>query len=124
VSETVASWVHWLALALGVTFNIAANVFFKEAMRSGSPNLGLQAYVLGLLGCGWLWLGVLSSVALLGSYLYALRAVPLVIAYPTVTGLAMVGIALVSSTFLGTTLVMWHYLGILLVVGGVTLLSL
>lgn len=117
-----ASWIHGLALGLAIAFNILANFSFKQAVRPGLAQPALTV-ALGILGSAWFWVGIGCSVALLASYLYALRGLPLFVAYPAVTGLAMVGIAIVSTAFFGAALGFAQYLGVLCVILGIALLS-
>ena len=69
----------------------------------------------------WMCVGVLCSGALLACYLYSLKGIDLSIAYPAVTGLAMLGIAL-SGVFTGEGITTLKIGGIALVLAGISLL--
>ena len=103
-------------------FNAIANIAFKKAVtnvESSEVGTGL----LRLLSDPWTWLGLISAVLLLGSYLYALRGIELSVAYPAVTGLAMLGVALGGAIFLGESLTFQKILAICLIICGVYLLK-
>ena len=71
----------------------------------------------------WMWLGVCLSLVLLFSYLYALRGIDLSVAYPTVTGLAILGIVLAGGLFLGENMSFLKLFAMALIVAGVVLLK-
>ncbi len=84
---------YWCALLIAVCANIFANVAFKSAMRDvpGPLNLGAVAT---LFATPWMWAGLASAMLLLGCFLITIRGIDLSIAYPAITGLAMVGIVI------------------------------
>ena len=94
---------HWLALLIAVLSNATANVAFKKAITN-TPIEPDFSSLMKLATDPWMWLGVASACLLLGSYLYALKGLGLSLAYPAVTGLAMLAIALTGATFLGESI--------------------
>lgn len=111
--------IYWSALLLAVCANVFANIALKLAVLELSGPLDLRA----LLTAPWAWAGLTGCVLLLGGYLIAIRGVELSIAYPTVTGLAMVGIAIVGHVLFSEALSLQKLVGIGLVVTGVFILS-
>ena len=83
----------YVALGVAVAANFAANLALKRAMVQLEGG-GLAATLLALLGSLAFWVGIGCAMVLLGAYLYAIRTVPLGIAYAAVTAL---NIALLTS---------------------------
>lgn len=87
-----ASWIGWAALAAAVAANVGANLLLKHAVgRAGEGGGGI------LQNPPVLAAGIVLAGCLLGFYLVALRHLPVSLAYPVVTGTAMVGIAVFSA---------------------------
>ncbi len=103
-----------IALVLGnLLFNIVANVSFKYSAESYNVRGFLIWQVFGNLA------GFITVLALTG----LLRFIPLHIAYPVTTGLAVIGVEAVAGKLLGETVSTGHWLGAILIVAGVVLLS-
>jgi len=113
---------YWFALFLAIISNGIANVAFKKAVMRAPVEEGIGGF-LQLASEPWMWLGAFSACVLLGCYLYALKGIDLSIAYPVVTGLAMLGIVLTGIVFLGETISITKALGIVMVLIGVLLLK-
>ena len=113
---------YWIAMYAAVIFNVGANYMFKIGMQSTEIGLSMGALKSMILNV-WLWLGGFSAVLLLGSYLYAIKGVPLSSAYPIVTGGAMVGIALVAALSLNEVMAPGKLAGIALVIVGVGMIT-
>ncbi len=114
---------HWLALIIAVLANIVANVALKKAVARTPVDQGIGGF-LNLAAEPWMWVGVLFAGLLLGCYLYALKEIELSVAYPAVTGLAMVGIALGGMAFFGEGLSLTKVFAIAMIIAGVVLLKL
>ena len=112
----------FLPLIVATCFNIVANLGFRFAM---ARNSGEDLYSILIEGVKdpAIWFAVMASGCLLASYLYAIRTTPLSLAYPTVTGLALVGIMLLEPHFLGSTVTLQGWLGAGFIITGVYLLS-
>lgn len=119
VMPSIASW---LALLLCVVANINANLAFKRFMIAQPMDLTWPSAVAAATN-PWLWAGGVSAAIVLGSYLYAIRALPLGVAYPLVTGVAVAGVALAGNLLFGEALGAMRLLGIALVIGGVMLIA-
>ena len=114
---------YWLALFAAVLANTIANIAFKKAMTSMSLEPGIFS-VAKLAIDPWMWLGAASACVLLGSYLYALRGIQLSVAYPAVTGLAMLAITLLGVILLNESVSVQKLIAMTLIIVGVVLLKL
>ena len=110
----------WLALALAVFFNVLANVSFKLAMSHGRSQA--ESAIWTALSNPWLWVGGVSCVLLLASYLYALRGVGLGTAYAVVTSLALVFVSASSAVLFQEQFTLVKAIGVLSVVVGIFLI--
>jgi multidrug transporter EmrE-like cation transporter len=113
---------HWLALFVCVVANVTANISFKRFVDATEIEPSWRDLV-NIVLQPWLWAGLVTAVVVLGSYLYAIKVVPLGAAYPIVTSLATVGIFLAGAMLFGEPLKPIRILGVLLVIGGVLLVS-
>ena len=112
---------HWMALLVSVAANISSNFAFKrftEETAATSPG-NLQSLLLK----PWLWLGVACAGVVMLSYLFAIRGLPLSVAYPVATGLSAAGICLIGSYVFGESIKLTSLSGIVLIVLGVMLVS-
>jgi small multidrug resistance pump len=112
---------HWLALVICVAANVAANFAFKRFVSSIDLQFTVPALINTLLEPS-LWIGLMFAGVVLGSYLYAIRGLPLSVAYPAVTSSAIVGIATASAVAFGEPLGMAKIAAIVLIVAGLCLL--
>ena len=110
---------YWSALLFAVCANICTNVSFKLAVQQFTGAFDMRAFMLS----PWAWAGLVSGLLLLSSFTVAIRGIELSIAYPAVTGLAMVGILIVGYFLFSETLSFQKIAGIGLVIAGVILLS-
>lgn len=112
---------YWIALLVAVAANAISNIAFKRAVDAQPVDEGL----FGLLRLAlepWMWVGVVFAGTLLGCYLYALKGIPLTVAYPAVTGLAMVGVALGGVLVLGEGMTALKAVAMLFILTGVLML--
>ncbi len=113
---------HWMALLFAVVANAVSNIAFKKGVTELPTDQGALGF-LKLFLEPWIWVGGVMAVVLLGCYLYALRGIDLSIAYPAVTGLAMLGIALGGMLFLDEAMSLSKGIAMALIVAGVVLLK-
>lgn len=118
----IASSANVVAILLCVLGNVTANVGFKRMVETANfeptvPN------AIALIANPWLWVGGGGSLILLGSYLFALRSMPLGVAYPIATSLGTVAVALAGVLLFSESLRATNVIGIALVVTGVLLIS-
>ena len=79
--------------------------------------------IMALLSNPWIWAGLFSASVLLGCYLYAIRGIEISIAYPTVTGIAMLGLALLGAWLFAESLTLPKIIGVGLVIVGIFLIT-
>lgn len=101
-------------LAGNLIFNIVANASFK--LSAASPTL--RGFV------GWQIVGNLAGLITVLTLTGLLRHLPLHVAYPVTTGLAVIGVQVVAARWLfGETISSGQWLGTLLVILGIVLVS-
>lgn len=114
--------VGYLALAVAVGSNFVANIALKRAMgRVSGDNLW---EVLGtLLSTAAFWVGMGFAVLLLGSYLFAIRILPLSTSYAAVTALT-IALLTVWGFWSGTdTLTLPKVVGVIAIIAGFVLVT-
>ena len=114
---------YWLILAIAA--NIAANLFLKggataEVSRADATMLDK---LLTLAVNPQIWIGTGFAAILFASFLMALRSVPVSVAYPLTTGLAMLGIMLGGAVFFGENLTITKVAGAAFIIIGAVLLT-
>ena len=113
---------YWTALAIAIASNVGANVALKTAMTSLGQG-GEGPFLLRALQQVSLWVGLALAGVLLLSYLFAIRHIPVSIAYISVTSLAMVGLLIADLTWFGQPVSLGKLVGVCLVIGGVWLIA-
>ena len=105
----------YVQLALSVVFSAAAQLLLKRGsgIEAEDSWLGLES-----LRSGWVWLGIGAMIASLFSWLYALRFVPLNIAF-TLAGAIHFLVPIGSWLWLGEAISGRRWLGIVFVLAGV-----
>ncbi len=103
-----------ILLAGNLVFNIVANASFK--LSAASPTL--RGFV------GWQIVGNLAGFITVLTLTGLLRHLPLHVAYPVTTGLAVIGVQVVAARWLfGETISSGQWLGTLLVIVGIWLVG-
>lgn len=115
-------WTAWIALLISVAANVASNIAFKRFMTNATLEPTWPAVRAALLTPS-LWIGFLCAGTVLLAYLFAIRLVPLGVAYATATSLSAFGIAVAGVMLFGETLKTSAMIGIALVIGGVLLIA-
>lgn len=113
---------YWVALFLAVCANIFANIALKIAVGNTVENTSGNIFA-ALARDPWTWAGLTGAALLLACYLYAIRAIDIIVAYPSVTGTAMAGVALASYVVLSEPINSNRIIGIGLIAVGVFLLA-
>jgi multidrug transporter EmrE-like cation transporter len=107
------AWVATLLLS-NLLFNVVSNGSFKASAQSDNLRGFLFWQVIGNLA------GFITVITLTG----LLRFIPLHIAFPVTTGLAVIGVQLIAGKFFfGETISIERWLGTILVVLGIALIS-
>ena len=113
---------HWIALSLAILGNIGANIAFKrftldvEVDRSGSSVADAIAHPA-------LWIGLVLGGGILVCYVFAIRAIPLSIAYTAATSLSIVGVTCAGVLIYGEKIDIRTIIGIAAVFSGVALIT-
>jgi spermidine export protein MdtJ len=114
--------VSWIALSLGVVLNALANVLIKAAMTRLHRGTGLDlAYA--ALNEPLLYAGVVAFACALTAYAYALTRIELSIAYPVMTSLGLLIVAVASARLFDESYDLRKTAGTLLIIAGVALLT-
>ncbi|MCD6290864.1 MAG: hypothetical protein J7M34_10215 [Anaerolineae bacterium] len=101
-------------LTSNLLFNILANVSFKLSASTDTWRSFIAWQILGNLA------GLITVLTLTG----LLRFIPLHVAYPVTTGLAIIGVEIVAANMVfGERITSTQWLGVLLVVAGVALIG-
>ena len=113
---------YYIALFVAIGANVFANLAFKFAMQSSALSMGKRS-IMVLLANPWIWVGLLNATILLGCYLYAIRGIEISVAYPTVTAIAMIGLAFFGAWLFSESLTLPKIIGIGLVIFGIFLIT-
>lgn len=113
----------WLILILGIASNASASVLIKMAI---TPPRGLPSFThpLAVLSNWPLWLGVFLYGTAFLLYAAALAFLPLNVAHPVLTSGAIACVALLSVLLFREPVYWSTVTGILMVIGGVALITL
>ncbi|HUB67848.1 MAG TPA: EamA family transporter [Candidatus Methylacidiphilales bacterium] len=116
-------WNPYVQVFFVVLLTAAAQVLLKIGAEQSAANDSVWSW-LGLteLGSGWTWLGICAFVASFGGWLYALRFLPLGLAFSLTNGVH-VFVPLGSWFFLHEHIGLLRASGILLIIAGILLLA-
>ena len=112
----------WLALLLCAGANIGANLALKRAVGGRALEFTWPA-LFALLRDPFLWLGFALAGLVLLSYLYAIRTLPIGLAYPVVTGLVTLGTFFAGSLVFGDSMSLRALGGVTLITAGIILVA-
>lgn len=113
---------YWIALVVAIASNIAANIVFKHFMQTVEFKRSWSA-VGAALAHPSLWLGGFLGFVLLGSFLYALRQIPLGIAYTVATSVSIAGVTCAGALLFGEVISLRMIVGVVVVLLGVSLIT-
>ena len=111
----------WLFLALAALANIAANSSLRQAAQGIKGREGPVNLLLGLMAQPVFWLGLGAAGLLLLAFTLALREMPVSLAYPIVTSLAIAGLLFVDYALFGQAIGGLRLLGVALIAVGVAI---
>jgi drug/metabolite transporter (DMT)-like permease len=116
-------WNPSFQILLTVLLTSAAQILLKLGADHSAGDASIGAW-LGLreLASGWTWLGILAFVSSFGSWLYALRFLPLGVAFSLTNGVHVL-VPLGSWYFLHERLGPLRIAGIAVIIAGVLLLA-
>ena len=116
-------WNPYLQIFLTVLLTAAAQILLKVGADASAANNSLWSWLgVAELGSGWTWLGILAFVASFGGWLYALRFLPLSVAF-TLTNGVHIFVPLGSWLFLDEHISLLRGGGIGVIVAGILLLA-
>jgi drug/metabolite transporter (DMT)-like permease len=116
-------WNPYLQIFLTVLLTSAAQILLKIGADHSIGNNSLWSWMgLAELGSGMTWLGILAFVASFGGWLYALRFLPLGLAFALTNGVHIF-VPIGSWYFLGDHIGWLRGSGILIIIAGVLLLA-
>lgn len=113
---------HWIALFLAVAGNVGANVAFKRFVTTTEFGRSWSSVVAALMQPS-LWIGLSCGVAIIVLYLYAIRSIPISVAYTMATTVSISGVTLVGVLMYGEPFSLRMAAGIATVMLGVTLIT-
>jgi len=116
-------WNPYLQIFLTVLLTAAAQILLKVGADGSSTDASTWS-LLGVkeLGSGWTWLGIFAFVASFGGWLYALRFLPLGLAFSLTNGVHIF-VPLGSWFFLHENISLLRASGILVIIVGILFLA-
>jgi len=116
-------WNPYLQIFLTVLLTAAAQILLKVGAEGSAANDSAWSWLgLAELASGWTWLGILAFVASFGGWLYALRFLPLGLAFALTNGVHIF-VPLGSWLFLHEHIGPLRGGGILIIIVGIVLLA-
>lgn len=83
----------WIFIAAAILANAVTNISLRAAARSVDTS-SAKTIAIGLATSPFAWLGVVSGFVLLGTYMAAIRVLPLSVSYAIVTIMSMVALTI------------------------------
>lgn len=116
-------WNPYLQIFFTVLLTAAAQILLKVGAEHSAGNDSVWSWLgLAELGTGMTWLGILAFVASFGGWLYALRFLPLGLAFALTNGVHIF-VPLGSWLFLGEHISLLRGSGICVIIAGILLLA-
>jgi undecaprenyl phosphate-alpha-L-ara4N flippase subunit ArnF len=116
-------WNPYLQILLTVVLTAAAQILLKIGADGSTGDASVGAWLgINELADGWTWLGILAFVSSFGSWLYALRFLPLGLAFSLTNGVHIL-VPLGSWLFLREHLGPLRIAGISIIIVGILLLA-
>src|SRR5277367_5083737 len=116
-------WNPYLQIFMTVLLTAAAQILLKVGADSSAGNNSVWSWLgVAELGSGWTWLGILAFVASFGGWLYALRFLPLGLAFALTNGVHIF-VPLGSWLFLHEKIGWLRGSGIATIIAGILLLA-
>jgi multidrug transporter EmrE-like cation transporter len=113
---------HWIALMLAVAANVGANIAFKYLVQNTDAR-PTWSTIPAAAAQPALWIGLVLGVTLLLAYLYALKGIPLSVAYTTATSLSIAAVTCAGVLIYGEAFSLRMAFGIAAVMAGLFLIS-
>jgi multidrug transporter EmrE-like cation transporter len=117
-------WNPYLQIFLSVLLTAAAQILLKIGAEASAANDSVWSWLgLAELGSGWTWLGIFAFVVSFGSWLYALRFLPLGLAFAISNGVNILVPVLGAWLFLRDKISVTCGAGIVVIIVGILLLT-
>ena len=113
---------QWFSLIFAIVFNALANILMKAGARRLGEGVGV-GLLRHAIGDPFLILGVISFALALAGYTLALTRFALAVAYPMMTGIGFLIVALASATMFGERLLPIRIVGMGVIVAGIFLVA-
>ncbi len=116
-------WNPYLQIFLTVLLTAAGQILLKIGADQSAANDSVWSWLgVAELGSGWTWLGIVALVGSFGGWLYALRFLPLGLAFALTNGVHIF-VPIGSWLFLHETIGLLRGSGIAIIVAGIVLLA-
>jgi multidrug transporter EmrE-like cation transporter len=116
-------WNPYLQILLTVLLTAAAQILLKLGADGSAGDASAGAWLgINELASGWTWLGILAFISSFGSWLYALRFLPLGLAFSLTNGVHIL-VPFGSWLFLHEHLGPLRIAGISVIIAGILLLA-
>jgi multidrug transporter EmrE-like cation transporter len=113
---------YWIALLLAVAANVGANIAFKSFVQNTDLKPDWSSFATAVAQPA-IWIGLGLGGSLLGAYLYALKGIPLSVAYTAATTLSIAGVTCAGVLIYGENFSPRVGVGIATVIAGVILIA-
>lgn len=113
---------HWLALGVAILSNIGANIAFKQFITRAEFKPDMPVLLVAAQQPP-LWIGLALGGVLVGGYLYALKGLPLSLAYTVSVSVSIIGVTAAGVLLFQELISIRSVLGIALVIAGLLLLT-
>lgn len=112
----------YVQLAIGALLVTASELLLKRGAVAVPAAHGAAAWTgVSALASGWTWLGIISYILSFVSWIHVLRTLPLSVAFPAIN-IVHILVPLGAWAFLGETIHVQRWIGIILVVVGIVLI--
>jgi len=116
-------WNPYVQIFVVVLLSAAAQILLKIGADGSKANDSALSWMgIAELASGWTWLGIFAFVASFGGWLYALRFLPLGLAFSLTNGVHIF-VPLGAWLFLGEHISLLRGSGILIIIVGIVLLA-
>lgn len=113
---------YWIALIIAIAGNVGANIAFKQFMQNTELKRSWASVGVAFAQPSFL-IGCSLGFVLLGTYLYAIKGIPLSTAYTVATSVSIAGVTAAGVLIFGETISLRAAIGIAVVLLGVALIT-
>ena len=113
---------HWIALLMAIAGNVGANIAFKHFVLNTELKRSWASVGIAFAQPSFL-IGLSLGFMLLGTYLYAIKGIPLSTAYTVATSVSIAGVTCAGVLIYGETIGLRAGIGVAVVLLGVGLIT-